>query len=203
MNLRLPAVSAIVLGLAAAVVSPLAWPVAVVLGLGAAVLAVIALARRPVALELGLAIGGLVLGVAGLALGAIVGLTGDSSPDRRDPTLTYVGAIATATPDEAKPPQRDIESPLPCRVEIGALRAAGKITNNLQVPADYTVIVVWEDEGKQIGRNTAFVGNVPPSLSRTFEVSAAGEGTSRTICRVVQIDRVPIDGAGSATTRQR
>ena len=105
--------------------------------------------------------------------------------------LTFVDGIATSTPDTQHPPQKDIENPLPCRVEIDALRAGGKITNSSGRAADYVVIVVWEQDGAQLGTNTALINDVPPGLAQTFEVSVAGEGTLRTTCRVKQVDRRP------------
>ena len=105
--------------------------------------------------------------------------------------LTFVDGIATSTPDATNPPQRDIEKPLPCRVEIDALRAGGKITNHSDAPADYRIIVVWEQDGTQLATNSSFVDNVAPGLTSSFEVSAPGEGTLRTTCRVKQVDRNP------------
>jgi hypothetical protein len=105
--------------------------------------------------------------------------------------LTFVDGIATSTPDAAHPPQKDIQKPLPCRVEIDALRAGGTITNSSGAPADYVIIVVWEEDGAQLGTNTALINDVPPGLTQTFEVSVAGSGTLRTTCRVKQVDRRP------------
>jgi hypothetical protein len=105
--------------------------------------------------------------------------------------LSFVNGIATGTPDAAHPPQKDIENPLPCRVEIDALRAGGKITNSSGVPADYKIIVVWEQDGTQLATNTALINNVAPGLTSSFEVSAPGDGTLRTTCRVQRVDRTP------------
>jgi hypothetical protein len=105
--------------------------------------------------------------------------------------LTFVDGIATSTPDAANPPQRDIEKPLPCRVEIDALRAGGKITNHSDAPADYMIIVVWEQDGTQLATNSSLVDDVAPGLTSSFEVTAPGEGTLRTTCRVKQVDRTP------------
>jgi hypothetical protein len=130
------------------------------------------------------------LGVV-LAAGALLSATACSGDDNAaEPTeLTFVDGIATATPDAAHPPQKDIEKPLPCRVEVDALRAGGTITNNSGGPADYVIIVVWEQDGAQLATNTALVNDVAPGLSTRFEVSAPGEGTLRTTCRVKQVDR--------------
>jgi hypothetical protein len=125
-----------------------------------------------------------------LALAITLGACSDDG-DAADRDLTFVDGIATATPDPDNPPQRDIEKPLPCRVEIDALRAGGSITNNTAAPADYVIIVVWEQDGQQLATNTAIVDDVAPRLSTRFEVSAAGEGTLRTTCRVKQVDRRP------------
>lgn len=105
--------------------------------------------------------------------------------------LTFVDGIGTATPDTEHPPQKDVEKPLPCRVEIDALRAGGKITNSTSAKADYVIVVVWEQDGTQLATNTALVNDVAPGLTQTFEVSAPGEGTLRTTCRVKQVDRRP------------
>ena len=127
------------------------------------------------------------LGILAVALVACSG-SGDDSNDEAT-ALTFVDGIATSTPDAAHPPQKDVENPLPCRVEIGALRAGGKITNSLATPADYRIIVVWEQDGTQLASNTALVDDVAPGLTSSFEVSAPGEGTLRTTCRVKQVDR--------------
>jgi hypothetical protein len=125
-----------------------------------------------------------------LALIVLTGCSGDD--DAGAPSnLTFVDGIATATPDAQHPPQKDIEKPLPCRVEIDALRAGGTITNSSGSAADYVIIVVWEEDGTQLATNTALVNDVAPGLSTRFEVSAAGQGTLRTTCRVKQVDRRP------------
>jgi hypothetical protein len=105
------------------------------------------------------------------------------------PELSFVDGIATSTPDAADPPQKDVENPLACRVEVDALRAGGTITNSSATPADYVIIVVWEEDGRQLATTTSLVDDVAPSLSTRFEVSSPGEGTLRTTCRVKQIDR--------------
>jgi hypothetical protein len=134
--------------------------------------------------------------LASRALGAIclallLGACSDSTAPDATTELSFVDGIATGTPDAANPPQRDIERPLPCRVEIDALRAGGRITNNSGAPADYRIIVVWEQDGTQLATNTALIDNVAPGLTSSFEVSAPGEGTLRTTCRVQRVDRTP------------
>ena len=124
------------------------------------------------------------------AVAVVASCSSDDAPETSS-ELSFVDGIATATPDTANPPQKDIENPLPCRVEIDALRAGGKITNHLSVPADYRIIVVWEQEGTQLATNTALIDNVAPGLTSAFEVSAPGEGTLRTTCRVQRVDRTP------------
>ncbi len=191
MNPRLPAVGALVFGVPGAALAAVVWPLAIPLGLFAIAAAVVTLLNKPVTADnRRLAIGGLVLGVAAIALGAVVAITDDGSTSKQ-PQPSLVAGIATGTPDAAHPPQKDIENPLPCRVEIGALRAGGKITNSSGGPSDYTIIVVWEEEGKQIGRNSSFIKNVVPGLTTSFEVSAAGDGSLRTTCRVERVDRTP------------
>jgi hypothetical protein len=134
--------------------------------------------------------------LASRALGAfclallLVACSDSTAPDVTT-ELSFVDGIATGTPDAANPPQRDIERPLPCRVEIDALRAGGRITNNSGAPADYRIIVVWEQDGTQLATNTALIDNVAPGLTSSFEVSAPGEGTLRTTCRVQRVDRTP------------
>ncbi|HUP73708.1 MAG TPA: hypothetical protein VM282_11770 [Acidimicrobiales bacterium] len=131
--------------------------------------------------------------LASLALAVFVALLlvacSDSTAPDVSTELSFVDGIATATPDAANPPQRDIEKPLPCRVEIDALRAGGKITNSSGAPADYRIIVVWEQDGTQLATNTALIDNVAPGLTSSFEVSAPGDGTLRTTCRVQRVDR--------------
>jgi hypothetical protein len=128
--------------------------------------------------------------VVGLAL-ALVACSDSNDSDGGTSPLSFVDGIATATPDAAHPPQKDIQNPLPCRVEIDALRAGGKITNSSGAPADYKIIVVWEQDGTQLATNTALIDNVAPGLTSSFEVSAPGDGTLRTTCRVQRVDRTP------------
>jgi hypothetical protein len=133
--------------------------------------------------------------IASIALVAILTIVGgacsDDGGDATPTELTFVDGIGTSTPDAEHPPQKDIEKPLPCRVEIDAMRAGGKITNSSGTPADYVIIVVWEEDGTLLGTNTALVNDVAPGLTQTFEVSVAGQGTLRTTCRVKQVDRRP------------
>jgi hypothetical protein len=134
-----------------------------------------------------------VLAVVFAVAGALLSVTACSGDDKSGAIteLTFVEGIGTTTPDVAHPPQKDIEKPLPCRVEENALRAGGTITNNSGAIADYVIIVVWEQDGTQLATNTALVDDVAPGLSTRFEVSAPGEGTLRTTCRVKQVDRRP------------
>ena len=135
------------------------------------------------------ALASLALGVFGLVLASVACSEG-AAPDATA-ELSFVDGIATGTPDVANPPQKDIEKPLPCRVEIDALRAGGRITNRSGAPADYRIIVVWEQDGTQLATNTALIDNVAPGLTSSFEVSAPGDGTLRTTCRVQRVDRMP------------
>jgi hypothetical protein len=135
------------------------------------------------------ALASLTFGIVVLAL-VLVACSDDTAPDTTA-QLSFVDGIATSTPDAANPPQKDIEKPLPCRVEIDALRAGGKITNPTGKPADYRIIVVWEQDGTQLATNTALIDNVAPGLTSAFEVSAPGDGTLRTTCRVQRVDRTP------------
>ena len=129
--------------------------------------------------------------VVGLALSLALGACSDSDDPDTSSELSFVDGIATATPDAAHPPQKDIEKPLPCRVEIDALRAGGKITNPTAAPADYRIIVVWEQDGTELATNSALIDNVAPGLTSSFEVSAPGDGSLRTTCRVQRVDRTP------------
>jgi hypothetical protein len=135
------------------------------------------------------ALASLILGI--IALAFVVSCSSDDTTDATPAELTFVDGIATSTPDATNPPQKDIEKPLPCRVEIDALRAGGKITNHSDAPADYRIIVVWEQDGTQLATNSSLVDDVAPGLTSSFEVSAPGEGTLRTTCRVKQVDRTP------------
>ena len=132
------------------------------------------------------------LGLVLVVVLAFVACSGsDDDSDGSTASLSFVDGIATATPDPVHPPQKDIENPLPCRVEIDALRAGGKITNSSGAPADYKIIVVWEQDGATLATNTALIDNVAPGLTSSFEVSAAGQGALRTTCRVQRVDRTP------------
>ena len=118
--------------------------------------------------------------LASLGLALALTLTFVSCSDSKDSggstaPLSFVDGIATGTPDAAHPPQKDNENPLPWRVEI----------------ADYKIIVVWEQDGAQLATNTALINNVAPGLTSSFEVSAPGDGTLRTTCRVQRVDRTP------------
>lgn len=126
-----------------------------------------------------------------IALAFVVSCSSNDNSEQTSAALTFVDGIATSTPDATNPPQKDIERPLPCRVEIDALRAGGKITNHTGAPADYRIIVVWEQDGTQLATNTSLIDDVAPGLTSSFEVSAPGEGTLRTTCRVKQVDRTP------------
>ncbi len=64
------------------------------------------------------------------------------------------------------------------------------VTNSLDQPADYTIIVVWEENDLELARNTVVIADVPPSLSRQREALAAGTGSSQTECRAIRVDRV-------------
>lgn len=186
---RLRCTLALVLGLIAAAAAPVAGVPAIAAGAVAAGLGGWALARRPTgSIEFGLAVGGVVLGLAGAGLGAAV-LLADDGANTSGPKLSFVDGIATATPDDVRPPQKDIARPLPCRVEIDALRAAVTVTNSLDQPADYTIIVVWEENDVELARNTVVINAVPPSLSRQREAFAAGTGSSITTCRALRVDR--------------
>ena len=88
-------------------------------------------------------------------------------------TKTFVDGIATATPDAAHPPQNDVDKPLACRVEIDALRAGGTITNSSGSPADYVIIVVWEQDGVQLATNTAIASRSQVSTSAGTRLSSA------------------------------
>ena len=190
MNPRLPARGALVLGVIGVASAIVVWPIAIPLGIFAIAAAWIALLHKPVARDnRRFAIAGLVIGVAAIGLGAAFAIADGGG--NKTTQLSYVDGIATGTPDSVHPPQKDIENPLPCRVEIGALRAGGKITNNTTVPEDYAIIVVWEEDGKQLGRNSALKTNVVPGLTTTFEVSAPGDGSLNTTCRVERVDRTP------------
>lgn len=192
---RLRTTLALVFGAIAALAAPVAGALAAVVGAAALGLGAWALLRRPASsVDFGLAVGGVVLGVVGMGLGAAV-LLFDDDDTSATTKVSYVDGIATATPDPAKPPQKDVAQPLPCRVEIDALRAAVTVTNSLDQPADYTIIVVWEENGLEIARNTVVIAGVPPSLSRQREAFAAGTGSSQTTCRAERVDRV-LSGTG-------
>jgi len=190
MKPRLPAVASIVMGLAGAALVAVIWPIAIPLGIFAVALVAVTFLLKPADKnDKRLATAGLVLGLFAIVLGAAVAVTDDGNDTKSNEKLTFVDGIATGTPDAAHPPQKDVENPLPCRVEIGALRAGGKITNSSGAPADYVIIVVWEEDGTRLASNTAVIDNVAPGLTSTFEVSASGDGSLRTTCRVDRVDR--------------
>jgi hypothetical protein len=189
MHPRLLAIASIVLGAVAIVLAFVVWPIGIALG----IFAIAAVAVPFLLVRAGVSRGRLAAGGLVLALTIVAAACGDDGNGATPAELTFVDGIATATPDEEHPPQKDVEKPLPCKVEIDALRAGGKITNSSGVPADYLIIVVWEQDGTQLATNTAIIDNVAPGLTSNFEVSAPGEGTLRTTCRVKQIDRRPAD----------
>jgi hypothetical protein len=194
MKPRFAAVASIVIGLVGAVLAAVIWPIAIPLGIFAVALVAVTFLLKPTDRnDKRLALGGLLLGLFAIVLGAAVAATDDGSGSKgtSNEKLTFVDGIATGTPDAAHPPQKDIENPLPCRVEIGALRAGGKISNSSSSPANYVIIVVWEEDGTRLASNTAVIDNVAPGLTSTFEVSAAGDGSLRTTCRVERVDRTP------------
>jgi len=179
---------ALAFGAVAAAAAPVAPAAAIAGGAVALAFGVWTLARKPASsLDFGFASGGVVLGLVGLGLGAAVQVSDDEPSATK---LSYVDGIATATPDSRHPPQKDLAQPLPCRVEIDALRAAVTVTNSLDQPADYTIIVVWEENDLELARNTVVISSVPPSLSRQREAFAAGTGSSQTTCRAIRVDRV-------------
>ena len=193
MNRRGWAVIALVAGLAGAILTAVAWRVAVLLGLVA--LAVAGLARTERArLERGFAIGGAVLGTLAIVLGGIVGVARRGGEDTSPSALDYLEGVATGTPDVAHPPQADVQKVLDCRAEIGGVIAGGTVKNNTDAPASYSIIVVWEEDGLRIARNTVFLSNVVPGLSTAFRVSAPGDGSQRTTCRTERVDRLPASG---------
>ncbi|MEO8693009.1 MAG: hypothetical protein ABI658_05800 [Acidimicrobiales bacterium] len=195
MKPRITAFIALALGIFGIALAFVVWPVAIPLGIFAiAMVAVTFLSKPTDANDRRLAVAGLLLGLVAIALGAAIAVSDSDGDDNSGVTAsqpTFVDGIATLTPDAANPPQKDIENPLPCRVEIDALRAGGKITNHSSTPANYLIIVVWEQDGQQLGTNTSVINNVAPGLTTTFEVSTPGEGTLRTTCRVKQVDRTP------------
>jgi hypothetical protein len=195
MNPRLPALASISVGLIGLALTAVVWPIAVPLGIFAlALYAVTRIVKPTTSTDRWFATGGLLFGLLAVVLGAAIAINdsgGDGGSTPKSAALTFVNGIATATPDSAHPPQNDIENPLPCRVEIGALRAGGKITNNSGAPADYRIIVVWEEDGTKLANNTAVINNVAPGLTSSFEVSAPGDGSLRTTCRVDRVDRTP------------
>lgn len=195
MKPHITALIALALGIFAVALAFVVWPVAIPLGIFAiAMVAVTFLTKPNDANDRRLAAAALLLGLIAIVLGAAIAIgdsDDDGSSDVASSELTFVDGIATSTPDAANPPQKDIENPLPCRVEIDALRAGGKITNHLGSAANYLIIVVWEQDGQQLGTNTSVINNVAPGLTTSFEVSAPGEGTLRTTCRVKQVDRTP------------
>lgn len=195
MNPRLPALASLVVGLIGLALTAVVWPIAIPLGIFA--LALVGVTRAVKATKVSdrwFATGGLLFGLLAVVLGAAIAIHdsgGNGTSTSAKETLTFVDGIGTATPDAAHPPQKDIENPLPCRVEIGALRAGGKITNSTGAPADYTIIVVWEEDGTRLANNTSVIKNVAPGLTQSFEVSAPGDGSLRTTCRVERVDRRP------------
>ena len=50
------------------------------------------------------------------------------------------------------------------------------------------IIVVWEEDGTRLAEGPRDY-NVAPGLTSTFEVSASGDGSLRTTCRVERVDR--------------
>ena len=196
MNSRTLALVALIAGLVGAALAAVAWPAALVLG-GVAIIAAFAVMReKSIQIrERGFALGALALGAAALVLGAVVGIArsdgnGEAAPPNG--SLSYIEGVATGTPDALNPPQADVQRVLDCRVEIGGVIAGGSIKNNTSTPVNYSIIVVWEEDGRQIARNTTLVANVVPGLATRFTVSAPGDGSQRTTCRTERVDRTSV-----------
>src|SRR5882762_2670132 len=111
MKPRLPAIASIIIGVAGAALVAVVWPIAIPLGIFAVALVAVTFLLRPTETnDKRLAVGGLVLGLLAIVLGAAVAITDNGSSDAKVTTndaLTFVDGIATSTPDAAHPPQKD------------------------------------------------------------------------------------------------
>jgi hypothetical protein len=186
---RRPAVIGLALGLAAALLATLWW-LAIPLGILAVLLSWRAAqaARGRDGRTIGLAVGGMTVGGAGVLLALASAIFSGGGDDPAD--LVVIDGIETSTPDAAHQPPLDLEPGARCTVDLDGLRAAGTITNHTVAAARYVLKVVWEDSGETLAEATAILDPVAPGASVPFTVvSPATTGTAATTCRVAQIDR--------------
>jgi hypothetical protein len=179
--------AAFVVGLIAAITG-VVYFVSVPIGLVGLVLGLVAI-RRPSRVRR-MALGGIMLSLIGLLVGlglvAFLLLEGDDESGER----TVVDGIQSGTGDDTHPPQRDLDGSLDCRVEQDALRAVGAVTNHTDGPADYRIIVMWEDDGRTVAQSTAILDSLSPGGTRSWEIGAVGSDKAGAVtCRVLRIDR--------------
>jgi len=179
--------AAFVVGLVSAVTA-VVYFVALPLGLAGLVLGLSALRRGA---DRTMAMAGTLLSVVGLvvALGVVGFLVAADDDDERE--MSVVDGIESGTADDEFPPQHDAHADVRCQSEIGAVRAAGTVTNHTRDTADYQLVIVWESDTRRLAESTALIDDVGPGASDQWEVTAAAQGDTSTTCRVLRIDRTP------------
>jgi hypothetical protein len=181
--------TAFVLGLISALTG-VVYFVAIPVGVAGLTVGLVALRRRRSVRRL--ALGGTLLAIVGLVVGlGVVAflVANDDGPD--EVTASVIDGIESSSHDTEHPPQHDLAPDVLCQVEIGALRAAGTVTNHTSIDVTYQVLTRWQNQGRDIAHATAIVESVPPGATRDWEVTAIGDGDIETSCSVVRIDRAP------------
>jgi hypothetical protein len=191
---RRPATIGLVLGVLSALAS-VVWALGIPLGVVAVVLSWRAAqqARGRDLRTISLAVGGIVVGTAGVLLGAGSAII-NRDDGAADPVPVVINGIETATPDAEHQPPLDLEPGAHCTVDLDGLHADGKITNHTTKAWDYIVKVVWEDSGATLAEGTTVLRAVAPGATAPFESTSPDKtGTAATTCRVRGIDRVKPD----------
>jgi hypothetical protein len=185
---RNQAIAGLALGVLASV-GAVVWQVAIPLGLLAVALSWLAAsaARGRDARSIGFAVGGLTTGAVGIVLAVTSALV---AADDEPASTQVVDGIESATPDQANPPQKDLEPGTRCTVDLDGLRAEGAVVNRTTKPWRYSITAVWENEGEQLASSTMLLDTVPAGDRATFRATSPRSGTAATTCRIVSIDRL-------------
>ncbi len=185
---RNQAIAGLVLGVLASV-GAVVWQVAIPLGLFAVGLSWLAAsaARGRDARSIGFAVAGITTGAVGILLAVTSALV---AADDEPVQAQVVDGIESSTPDEANPPQKDLEPGTRCTVDLDGLRAEGAVVNRTAKPWRYSITVAWQNEGDELARSTLLLDAVSPGDRATFRATNARTGTAATTCRIVSIDRL-------------
>jgi hypothetical protein len=178
-----------VLGVTAAV-GAVVWQVAIPLGLlaiGISWLAASA-ARGRDARSIGLAVAGLTTGAAGILLAVLSAFAASGADEPSGPQT--IDGIESSTPDQANPPQKDLEPGTRCTVEIAGLRADGAVVNRTAKAWRYSITVAWQNGDEDLATSTLLLDAVQPGGRSAFRATNARTGTTATTCTIVSIDRL-------------